>query len=129
MWADISHEITASEVMSVLKGIRVNLVRDEYRLQDIIAEQLDHAGIAYSKEYHLAPRNRIDFLITGGVGVEVKKGKPYTRQVISQLTRYASFPEITALILVVERSLDIPWEINGKKCYSFGLNKLWGIAI
>ena len=113
----------------MLRGIRVSLVKDEYRLQDIIAEQLDQSGIAYSKEYLLAPRNRIDFLVVGGIGIEVKRGKPYTRKVIDQLVRYTSFPEVAALILVVERSLDIPREINGKKCYSFGLNKLWGIAL
>jgi len=118
-----------NKTLTALQSIRVNLVKDEYLLQDIIAKALDDAGITYSKEYKLAPRNRIDFLVDGGIGIEVKKGKPYTRQVVEQLKRYAAFSEITAIILVVERNLDIPKEINGKQCCSFGLNKLWGIAL
>ena len=118
-----------NKTLKALQLIRVNLVRDEFLLQNIIAKALDNAEITYSKEHKLAPRNRIDFLVDGGIGIEVKKGKPYTRQVIGQLERYTAFPEITAIILVVERNLDMPKEINGKKCYSFGLNKLWGIAL
>ena len=116
-------------VLGALQSIRVNLVKDEYILQDIIAKALDDAGLTYSKEYKLAPRNRIDFLVTGGIGIEVKKGKPYGRQVLEQVKRYTASPEIAAIILVVERNLDLPKEINGKRCYSFGLNKLWGIAL
>ena len=118
-----------NKTLNALQSIRVNLVKDEFILQAIIAKALDKAGISYDKEHKLAPRNRIDFLIEGGIGIEVKKGKPYTRQVINQLERYTAFPEITAIILVVERNLDVPKEINGKQCCSFGLNKLWGIAL
>lgn len=118
-----------NEVIMALQNIRINLVRDEFKLQNIIAQRFDQAGIGYDREYKLAPRNRIDFLVVGGIGVEVKKGKPYRRQVVEQLERYTSFPEVNTMILVVERNLDIPKEINGKKCYSIGLNKLWGIAL
>ncbi|HBV97421.1 MAG: hypothetical protein JL50_08385 [Peptococcaceae bacterium BICA1-7] len=127
MFIELNYSI--EQVLTALQTIRVNLIRDEYVLHDIITETLFNAGITHEKEYRLAPRNRIDFFIPGGIGIEVKKGKPYTRQVIEQLERYTSFPEIKAIILVVERNLDIPKEINGKKCFSFGLNKLWGIAI
>lgn len=120
---------TVEEVLTALSLIRINLVVDEYRLHDIISQSLNRSGIFFEKEYRLGPRNRIDYLINGGVGVEVKKGKPYSRQVIEQLKRYTVFPEITAIILVVERNLDIPKQINGKMCCSFGLNKLWGIAL
>jgi len=118
-----------NEVILSLQNIRINLVRDEFKLQNIIAQQFNQSGIGYDREYKLAPRNRIDFLVAGGIGVEVKKGKPYRRQVIEQLERYTAFPEISTMILVVERNLDIPKKINGKKCYSIGLNKLWGIAL
>lgn len=120
---------TTEEVLAALSKIRINLVTDEYRLHDIITKSLNMAGIFFKREYKLSPHNRIDYLVNGGIGVEVKKGKPYSRQVIEQLKRYAVFPEITAIILVVERNLDIPKQINGKMCCSFGLNKLWGIAL
>lgn len=116
-------------VLKALESIRTSLVIDEYSLQGLIAQKLTQAGISYSKEYRLGPRNRIDFLVEGGIGIEVKKGKPHGRQVIGQLERYTKSPKIIAVVLVVERNLDIPKEINCKPCYSFGLNKLWGIAL
>jgi hypothetical protein len=63
-----------------------------------------------------------------GVGIEAKKGKPNERQVLRQLQRYAGFKQVTGLILVIERYMDLPEEINGKPVRSIGLNKLWGIA-
>jgi len=117
------------QVLKTLESIRINLVTDEYSLHKLIVQQLTQAEIPFSKEYRLVPRNRIDFLTAGGIGIEVKKGKPYRRHVLEQLKRYAVSPEITAIILVVERNLDLPKEINGKPCHSFGLNKLWGIAL
>lgn len=104
------------------------MVDDEYELQHKIAEQLIKAGIPFKKEYVLGPRNRVDFMIDGCI-IEVKKGKPNKQQVIRQLERYTGFSEVTSVILVVETSLDIPREVNSKKCFSFGLNKLWGIAL
>lgn len=118
-----------SNVVQALQGIRINPIRDEFNLQSLIAQRLAQENIPFSREYKLAPRNRIDFLVAGGIGIEVKKGKPYRRQVIDQLARYTSFPEIKSVILVVERNLDLPKSINGKRCYSLGLNKLWGIAL
>lgn len=120
---------TVEEVLAALSIIRINLVSDEYRLHDIISQSFNLAGIFFRKEYKLGSHNRIDYLVNGGIGVEVKKGKPYSKQVIEQIKRYTMFPEINAIILVVERNLDIPKQINGKKCCSFGLNKLWGIAL
>ena len=52
-------------MLEVLSTIRVNLVSDEYKLQDIIGRKLDENEIPYQKEYRLAPRNRIDFLVAG----------------------------------------------------------------
>lgn len=116
-------------ILTALESIRVGLVLDEHELQNHIAQKLTQAGIPFSKEYRLGKHSRIDFLCAGGIGIEVKKGRPYRRQVVKQLTRYAENSEITTLILVVERNVDIPKLINGKRCYSFGLNKLWGIAL
>ncbi len=116
-------------ILNILSNIRTHIIKNEYNLQDIIASILKRNDIAFKKEYKLAHRNRIDFLLASGIGIEVKKGKPDRNQVIHQLERYASFNQINSIILVVERNLDIPHEINGKRCVSFGLNKLWGVAL
>jgi hypothetical protein len=116
-------------IISALKELRVNAVFEEYELQDEIAKILKSHNISFIKEHKLGPRNRIDFFIDKGIGIEIKKGKPNRTKVIKQLERYASFNEISALILVIERSMDIPRYINNKPCLSIGLNKQWGIAI
>lgn len=122
-------EGTLERVLNSLKNLRTGLTFEEYILQDVVAEQLQKSGILFKKEYGLAPGNRIDFFVEGGIGIEVKKGKPNSKQVTAQLQRYTSFDEIKAVILVVQRSVSIPSRINGKKCVMLGLNRLWGVAL
>lgn len=125
----LGQEPSLKEVLDALSELRVSVVDSEFDLHDCIEKILLSHSLGYVREYRLAPRNRIDFMVEGGIGIEVKKGKPNQAQVIAQLSRYSDFPQVSALVLVVERSLDIPRELNGKPCHSFGLNKLWGIAI
>jgi hypothetical protein len=116
-------------ILNALSRLRVNVIIEEYDLQLLIAEELTRERVGFKREYKLGPRNRIDFLTENGIGIEVKKGKPYSAQVIKQLKRYTESPSINGIILVVERNLDLPKTINGKPCTSYGLNKLWGIAL
>lgn len=116
------------QVVKALKRIRTQIVIDEYKLHQLIDKELVKEGISFNNEFLLGPRNRIDFLTVSGVGIEAKKGKPNELQVMSQLTRYAAFEQVTGLILVIERYMDLPEEINGKPVISIGLRKLWGIA-
>jgi len=120
---------TTNDVIRALSSIRTSVVEDEYKLHDTLAKHLAAAGIPFEREYRLGPRNRIDFYIPGGTGIEVKKGKPAKAQVIDQLDRYTRFEKLTAIIFVIERSMDIPAELNGKTCICFPLNKLWGVAL
>lgn len=116
-------------VIKTLKKLRINGISEEYEIQDKVAEALKCNNISFKKEYKLGPKSRIDFLVVDGIGIEIKKSKPNRANVIRQLQRYANFNEITALILVIERSMDIPTFINSKPCFSIGLNKQWGIAL
>lgn len=124
------NRIPVESVLASIRRLRVSNVGLEYALQDAIAEQLAQDQIPFVKEYKLAPRNRIDFLIPGGTGIEVKKGKPNSRQVMVQVERYCEFEDIEALILVVERSVfQYEDRVNFKPVYYIALNKLWGIAL
>lgn len=116
------------QVVSALKRIRCHVITDEYKLHNMIAQQLTAAGISFKHEVPLAPRNRIDFLTDDGIGIEAKKGKPNEQSVYKQLERYAGFDEVKGLILVIERYMDLPETINGKPVVSIGLRKLWGIS-
>lgn len=127
----IFHEkyFSLREVVAALTCLRVPVALEEYEIQHLVARQLDVTHIPYQREYLLGPQNRIDFFIPGGIGIEVKKGKPPRVRVLAQLQRYTNFSEINAVILIIERCLVVPEEINGKPCVSFSLNKLWGVAI
>lgn len=122
--------VSIDQVLASLRRLRVQIVGMEYDLQADIAAQFDKDGVTYSKEHKLGPHNRVDFLIAGGIGVEVKKGKPNSRQVMAQVERYAQFPQITALVLVVERNVfQYDRSANGKPVYYISLAKQWGIAL
>lgn len=112
-------------IIEKLKSIRVHVVKEEVYIHNKIKEVLDMNGIGYTYEKHLGKGNRIDFLLDNGVGIEVKKGKPNLKQVEKQVTRYLEFEEVNSIIVVIERSIDLPEKINGKICNVVGLNQLW----
>lgn len=123
------NEPSLDEVLVALNQIRIHPVNDEYELQNIVATCLKRADLVFEKEKRLGSRNRIDFLVSGGIGIEIKKGKPYAPKVVSQVARYIASPEISIIIVVVQRYLDLPKEMDGKKVIVFGLHRLWGVTI
>ena len=121
--------IDTSIVVQALSSIRSAVVNDEYNLHNTVADHLAAAAIPFKREYKLGPRNRIDFLIENGIGIEVKKGKQNKAAVLQQVERYARCEETTAIILVSEYNLQLPKLVNGKECITIFLNRLWGIAL
>ena len=111
-----------------LSGLRIPLIVNEYQLHEYIAAALRDGGFVIQHEAKLAPRCRIDFL-ADGIGVEVKRGKPQKAALLKQCSRYLESDQLEALILVLDTSVSLPREINGKPLITFGLNKLWGIAL
>jgi hypothetical protein len=120
-------------VLEVLAAFRPSLVRYERQLGDRIAEALATAGVPFSREARLG-RFRIDFLVEGGVGIELKKGKPDSAAVSRQVERYCRFQEVRVLVLVVERNVfDVPEVVRvadvEKKVHYVALNRQGGIAL
>ena len=111
-----------------LSGLRIPLIVNEYQLHEHIAAAFSDGGFVIQHEAVLGPRCRIDFLVDG-VGIEVKRGKPQKAALMKQCARYLASDKIEALILVLDTSVMLPGEIGGKKLITFGLNKLWGIAL
>lgn len=118
-------------VLQALRTIRIGKILDEYALQTQMARAFDEAGILYEKERKLGRGSRVDFLAAGGIAVEAKKGKPNRARLEQQISRYAEFDEVRAVVIVVETSLGVPIKAarNGKPCAVMGLQKLWGIAL
>lgn len=115
-------------VYGALTHLRAPIQQGEYDLHHLVMDALAQADIPYLHEYVLAPRCRID-LMCGGVGIEIKRGRPERGRLLAQLSRYAASPEITGLIVVAERSIDLPRTLHGKPLRLLCLNRLWGIAL
>ena len=123
---------TASEKISritrALSSLRIPLIVNEYQLHEYIAAALSSGGFVIQHEARLGPRCRIDFL-TEGIGIEIKRGKPQKAALLKQCSRYLESGELEALILVLDTSVSLPGELHGKPLITFGLNRLWGVAL
>jgi hypothetical protein len=87
---------------------------DEDQLQEGIAAALAAAGFAVEREVRLRARDRIDLLVDGRVGVEIKIDGA-TRRVLSQLRRYAEHDQVAELVLVTRCARhQVPRSMNGK---------------
>lgn len=117
-----------NEVLQALQTLRAPIQQGEYDLHRLVMDALAAQGIPCEHEVPLAPRCRID-LMCGGVGIEIKRGKPVRGRLKEQLTRYAQCDGVESLILVVERSVDLPRTLCGKPLRVVCLNRLWGIAL
>jgi hypothetical protein len=86
---------------------------DERELQEGIAAVLAPLGPA--REVRVGARDRIDFLLPGGIGVEVKIDGSLSA-LTRQAHRYAQRAEIAALIIVTNRHrlAQLPDTISGK---------------
>ena len=116
------------KVTDALRAIRSPRPQDEYDLHGLTAEALQEADISFIHEAPLAPRCRVDFLCED-VGIEIKKGRPRSAVLRSQLCRYLDGTPLRAVILVSQLPCTLPEEICGKRVYTVSLNRLWGVAL
>lgn len=88
----------------------------ESLLQDRIASCLTAVSVPFEREVVLTAKDRIDFLIGGELGLEVKVDGSLS-DVTRQLHRYAQCERVTHLLLVSTRMRlrSIPCELNGKR--------------
>ena len=115
-------------IINVLASVRVPAQPEEYDIHAAVAEALAGAGLAYAHEYRLGPRCRIDFAV-GRVGIEVKKRRPATTQLVRQLRRYLESDVLDGIIVVSQRATALPDTICGKPVRQVSLNRLWGVAL
>lgn len=120
--------MTADQVLSVLRTLRVAPQPEEYEIHNEITRAFDAAGIEYFHEYTLSPGRRIDF-ICGKIGVEVKKSRPIAARLRAQLERYLNGTELECVIVVMQKPCALPSTICGKPVYILALNRLWGVAL
>lgn len=106
-------ERKAEAVEAVIRARRFNYL-DEDGLQFGLACSLTAAGFDVLREVRLTKTDRIDLLVNGNIGIEVKvAGSPAV--VLRQLTRYARSAKVAELLLVTPRALHelMPDQIDG----------------
>lgn len=88
----------------------------ESELQENIAGLLTSHKVAFQREHSLSANDRIDFLVSGGLGIEVKIGGRRA-DLLRQVYRYAEHEAIAELLVVTSLTRHIagaPAAIRGK---------------
>lgn len=117
-------------ILGALSALRLHPQAKEDAVQGAIAAALETLGVEFEREYCMGPRARIDFLCSGGTGIEVKNNKPSSAALRDQLERYAACDAVSSLIVVVATSVfDCPRELHGKPVHYVALNRNWGISL
>lgn len=114
---------TIESVIKLLNSRRLDL-QDEKQLQRQLNVILSANNFKVEPEFRLDPNNIIDFLVDGNIGIEVKI-KGGKKQIYKQVERYSYFNTIQTLILVTNRSMGFPQQMNGKPCFVVNLGKAW----
>ena len=124
----MNQDITLATVAAALMELRSPIAMYETDLHACVGQRLTAAGLPFVHEARIAKGCRIDFLV-GGIGVEIKKGKPSAATLAAQLQRYAACDAVGGLIVITERSVRLPPAILGKPVRCIPLSQLWGIAL
>lgn len=119
---------TIENVLAALSLIRCGAADSEEMLHMQAAAALSAAGFEAQHEARLGPRCRIDFLC-GDIGIEIKKKRPERAKLIAQLTRYAACEQVSQLVVIAPRGVNMPQSVAGKKVTMLSLEKLWGICL
>lgn len=93
--------VILDEIYDILSGYNYRF-SDEKRLQEGIAAALKEHKVEFTKEYTLKKGVRIDFLVKGGIGIEVKVDGS-VMAVNRQLQQYALHEAVTGILLVTSR--------------------------
>jgi hypothetical protein len=104
---------TLDAVTDLLSSYRFS-GRNEEDYQDAVEDVLVKQGVQYEREVWLTPRDRIDFLVEPGWGVEVKVDGSRSEH-LRQLGRYATSERVQGLVLASSRLAllaDIPPAIH-----------------
>jgi hypothetical protein len=114
--------VTAQEIIKLLSVVRFD-VHDEKHTQEQIEKVFSDNKISFHREYKLDAKNIPDFFIDG-IAIELKiKGEK--KKIYRQCDRYCQFDQVKELILVTNRSMGFPQEINGNPCYVLNIGRAW----
>lgn len=109
-----SSTIDGAAVHRILSTRRF-FVADEAELQAGIAGTLEAEGVAFAREHALSPEDRPDFMLPGGLAIEVKVDGSVA-EVTRQVWRYVAHAEVAEVLVVTTRArhLSIAGALGGK---------------
>lgn len=116
------------QVYDALMSMRAPITTDEYSLHTLAMQALQGAGLKAEHEVLVAPRSRVDIL-SDGIGIEIKRGRPNKTSLLRQLERYAKSDKILGMLVICEHGLLLPEQVADKPVKVLSLNRLWGIAL
>lgn len=112
-------------IVALLLSVRFDLSTEaaiQRGIEELFTVEFGEAG--FRREARLSPADRPDFMI-GGVAIEVKHNRAVKGATLRQLARYAAHDEVTALILVTGRAMDMPALIGLKPLHIVALGRAW----
>lgn len=113
---------TIQEVIQLLSKYQFSLDTEE-ALKIQMAEVLTANGVPFIKEHFLDKKNKPDFLIFD-FAIECKISGS-AKSIYRQCLRYCEFPAVKGLVLITNKALGFPEELNGKPAYVVNTGKSW----
>jgi hypothetical protein len=109
--------VTADVLAGLLRSARFRYSSED-DLQRGIVQFLEAMAVPFEREVVLAPASRIDFLVGGSIGIEVKIGGSVA-DLGYQVLRYLQQERVASIIVVTTKAShrDLPPELEGKKIY------------
>lgn len=107
---------------SILGSARFDL-QNEKILQAQISDLLARKGIEHTREVELIEGDIIDFMINE-VGIEVKISGA-AKSIYRQCCRYCEHDAVQTFILVTNKAITLPHQINNKPTCVINLGRAW----
>lgn len=101
-------------LLEAIRRTRFHYVSED-DLQRGLAKLLAESSIPFQREFHLDAQSRIDFMVEGGLGIEVKIDGSVA-DLGYQVLRYLKHEAVKGVLVVTTRSShrDLPRELEGK---------------
>lgn len=100
------------------------VIKDEKSVQSAIERVLKDHEITHRREVRLSDKDIVDFMIDGGIAIEVKiDGQK--RAIYRQCERYCEHPAVERIVLMTAKTMGFPSEIKGKPAYYVSFGRGW----
>lgn len=108
------------QIFTLLMSHKFSL-ENEKDLQVEIENIFNKWGVKNQREVRLSDKDIIDFMV-GDIGLEIKLGGQ-AKRIYRQMQRYCAHDKIKAIVLITNKSMGLPREIDSKPTYILNLGR------